>query len=68
MSQAMTKTGLFSKTALTYLFLVILSILCIFPFVILIINSTRFNSEIQKGFSLVIGSAFVENWTKAAER
>jgi multiple sugar transport system permease protein len=64
MSQAMAKTGLFGKTALTYLLLTILSLFCIFPFVILIINSTRFHSEIQKGFSLTIGSAFVSNWTK----
>jgi multiple sugar transport system permease protein len=64
MSQATNKTKLFSKTALTYLLLVILSILCIFPFVILIVNATRFHSEIQKGFSLAIGSAFGDNWTK----
>ena len=60
----MAKTGLLGKTALTYIFLTVLSVLCILPFVILIINSTRFHSEIQKGFSLTFGSAFVGNWTK----
>jgi multiple sugar transport system permease protein len=61
---AKTKTGLFGRTALTYVLLFILSIFCIFPFVILIVNSTRFHSEIQKGFSLTIGSALADNWMK----
>jgi multiple sugar transport system permease protein len=44
-----------------YAFLVLLSALCIFPFVVLLVNSTRMNSEIQQGFKLAIGTAFGEN-------
>jgi len=46
---------------LSYAFLIFLSALCIFPFLILIINATRMNSDIQKGFSIIPGSAFMQN-------
>jgi multiple sugar transport system permease protein len=44
-----------------YAFLILLSALCILPFLILIINATRMNSEIQKGFSIIPGSALMQN-------
>jgi multiple sugar transport system permease protein len=47
----------------SYTVLVFLSILCIFPFVILIINSTRMHAEIIKGFSIIPGSYFLVNLT-----
>lgn len=46
---------------LRYAFLIFLSVLCIFPFVILLVNSTRMNSEIQQGFKLSLGTAFGRN-------
>jgi len=46
---------------LCYIFLVLLTILCLFSFYILIINSTRANSEIQKGFSMLPGKSFLMN-------
>jgi multiple sugar transport system permease protein len=44
-----------------YAFLIFLSALCVFPFLILIINATRMHADIQKGFSIVPGSAFMQN-------
>jgi ABC-type glycerol-3-phosphate transport system permease component len=49
------------RRALCYALLIILSFLSLFPFYILIINSTRVHSEILKGFSLLPGTAFVSN-------
>jgi multiple sugar transport system permease protein len=46
---------------LYYIVLVFLSLLCIFPFYVLIINSTRMNADILKGFSLAPGGAFLQN-------
>lgn len=46
---------------LCYIFLVLLTVLCLFSFYILIINSTRANSEIQKGFSILPGKFFLMN-------
>jgi len=46
---------------LCYLILILLSILCLFSFYLLIINSTRAHSQIQKGFSFTTGDFFVAN-------
>lgn len=46
---------------ISYTVLVLLSALCIFPFLILVINSTRIHPEIMKGFSLLPGKAFLHN-------
>jgi multiple sugar transport system permease protein len=48
---------------ISYAVLVFLSMLCIFPFLILIINSTRMHAEIIKGFSIIPGSYFLVNLT-----
>jgi len=47
---------------LYYVVLIILSLLCIFPFAILLINSSRMNSDILKGFSIAPGQAFADNF------
>lgn len=44
-----------------YIVLVLLSLLCLFSFYLLIINSTRVHSQIQKGFSFILGGNFSEN-------
>ncbi|NLC89274.1 MAG: carbohydrate ABC transporter permease [Clostridiaceae bacterium] len=46
--------------ALIYLVLILLTLICLFPFYLLIVNATRAHSEIQKGFSATFGSFF---WT-----
>lgn len=44
-----------------YIFLVLLSVMCLFMFVILIINASRSNYDIQQGFSFVFGTQFGSN-------
>ena len=50
-----------ARTVLAYIVLIILTFLCLFFFYILIINSTRDHYSIQKGFSFIPGSHFMQN-------
>lgn len=47
-----------------YIVLILLSVLCLFSFYILIVNSTRAHPDIQKGFSFTIGNFFKTNLNK----
>lgn len=49
------------KRTVAYIVLILITFLCLFPFVILIINTSRSHSQIQKGFSLVPGKSLVPN-------
>jgi len=49
------------QRAFCYVLLVFLSILCLFSFYILFINTTRSHPDIQKGFSLIPGKSFFIN-------
>lgn len=49
------------RKVLIYTLLILLVFLCLFPFYVLIINTTRSNYEIGKGFSLFPGSHFLVN-------
>lgn len=44
-----------------YTVLILLSILCLFSFYLLIVNSTRAHTQIQKGFSSSLGDSFTSN-------
>ncbi|BDC97291.1 MULTISPECIES: carbohydrate ABC transporter permease [Treponema] len=57
-------TFTFMKQRFCYLCLIILTVASLLPFIILIVNSTRSHAQIQKGFSLLIGSFFLENLKK----
>lgn len=57
------KAILFIQRLFVYLILIILCVICLFPFYALIVNCTRQNSEIQQGFSWVFGNSFAYNWT-----
>lgn len=46
-----------------YLVLVLLTILCIFPFYLLFVNATRAHADIQRGFSMLPGKSLVRNIT-----
>ncbi len=48
--------------SLIYIFLIALAAICMIPFYMMIINSTRDGYEIMKGFTLFPGSSFKENW------
>ena len=49
------------QRAFCYVLLVFLSILCLFSFYILFINTTRSHPDIQKGFSIIPGKSFFVN-------
>ena len=49
------------RTILAYFVLIVLTFMCLFFFYILLINSTRAHSEIQKGFSFIPGTRFIQN-------
>ena len=44
-----------------YIVLILISMLCLFSFYVLIINTTRAHPDIQKGFSLIPGKSFLVN-------
>ncbi len=56
-------TQLRIERTIAYTVLIIMTVLSLFPFLILIINSTRLHSEISKGFSLIPGKYFFLNLT-----
>ena len=55
------KSVLMLRRIIGHIFLVVLSILCLFSFYILLINSTRMDSQITGGFSLLPGNYLFKN-------
>ena len=51
-----------SKTLL-YLFLILLSVICLLPFLLMMVNATRSGVEITHSFSILPGNNLKENWT-----
>lgn len=49
------------QRTLCYIVLILLSILCLFSFYVLVINTTRSHPDIQKGFSLLPARSFLNN-------
>lgn len=49
------------QRTLCYMLLILLSILCLFSFYVLVINTTRSHPDIQKGFSLLPERSFLNN-------
>ena len=60
MSPERTKQNIFK--ALLYLFLIILAVLCLVPFWMMLVNSTRSGNEIMTSFSLLPGASLGTNW------
>ncbi|MBQ8013944.1 MAG: carbohydrate ABC transporter permease [Treponema sp.] len=54
----------FIKRNFVYICLVILTIISLFPFFILLVNSTRSHAQIQRGFSAFFGVSFFDNLAK----
>ncbi|WP_426348742.1 carbohydrate ABC transporter permease [Alloiococcus sp. CFN-8] len=54
--------GLKIKKSILYIALIALAILCLLPFVMMIINSTRSGNEIMTSFSLFPGESLSDNW------
>ena len=55
------------RSILAHIVLVVLAFLCLFFFYILIVNATRSHSELQKGFSALPGTHFLDNLKKVAK-
>ena len=60
------KNRMRGKTILAYIVLIFLSFLCLFFFYILIVNATRSHADLQKGFSAIPGTYFLENLKNVA--
>ncbi len=54
-------SGLAVRRYFCYLVLILLAVFSLFPFYVLIINSTRNHAQIQKGFSFLPGTNFFRN-------
>ena len=54
------------RTIVAHVVLIFLSFLCLFFFYILIVNATRSHADLQKGFSAIPGSYFLENLKNVA--
>ena len=55
---------------LVYVFLILLSVMCLFSFYMLIVNASRSNANLQGGFRLLPSNYFLKNlknaWTDAS--
>ena len=64
------RLSLLISRILVYFFLALITVLCLFSFYMLIINSSRSNAQLQAGFTLVPGGHFLDNlrnaWTDAS--
>lgn len=52
------------RRIISYLVLILLAFICLFPFYILIVNATRGHAAIQKGFSFLPGNLLLSNLKK----
>lgn len=55
------------KKAILYIILIALALLCLLPFLLMIINATRSGNEIMTSFSLLPGSSLASNWKVVVE-
>ena len=52
------------KKTILYIVLIALAIMCIIPFLLMIVNATRDGRSIMTSFTLIPGTALKENWDK----
>ena len=50
------------KKSIIYIGLILLSVICLCPFLIMMVNSTRSSQEIINSFSLIPGNSLQSNW------
>lgn len=50
------------KRGILYAVLILLSVVCLMPFLLMMVNATRTGSDIVKSFTLMPGRALSENW------
>ena len=51
------------KRGILYLFLILLAVICILPFLLMLVNATRSGVEITHSFTFIPGTHLKENWT-----
>lgn len=54
--------GLHARRAIAYIVLAFVSLICLFWFYILFVNTTRTHGQIQMGFSAIPGTNLFKNW------
>lgn len=52
------------KKSILYILLIALAMLCVMPFLLMIVNSTRNGREIMTSFSFLPGTSLKDNWDK----
>lgn len=52
------------KKAILYILLIALSVICIVPFLLMIVNATRSGRDIMTSFTLIPGTYLKDNWDK----
>lgn len=50
------------KKSFLYLFVILVAVTCLLPFLLMMVNSTRSGREIMTSFTLIPGSSLKENW------
>ena len=50
------------KKGIVYVALILLSVICLGPFLVMIVNSTRNSQEIMSGFTIIPGHSLATNW------
>lgn len=58
----MNQIGFKIKKTLLYIFLILLGITCLMPFLLMMVNATRSGNEIATSFTLIPGKNLKENW------
>ena len=53
--------------SIIYIALVLMTIVCFIPFLMMLVNATRSNEAILSGFTLIPGNSIVENYTTMME-
>ena len=55
-------TSYYVKKSILYILLVLLGIVCLLPFLLMIVNATRTSHDITTSFTLIPGTALKDNW------
>jgi len=65
---ALFRKGLITSSIWLYAFLVLVSVVCLAPFLIVFVNATRSDTEVVQSFTLIPGMSFSANWNTLDSR
>ena len=63
----MNNIGFHIKKSILYIFLIGLGVVCLVPFLLMMVNATRSGVEITRSFTLIPSSHLKENWDTVFE-